>query len=242
MHKEAEANSNSGKLQSSSPFFLPGPPAKIGQADPEVLDFLNRNVIGTVLDLGGGLGAYSYALRKLGHDVTLAELDPLCLESARSIGIPVIDMNQTNLSDLFLHFDTVMLVEVLEHVHDHKLFLEKAARCARKKILLTVPCMDNFNDLFKAGLTYNHVAVSDHIHHFTSADIYDLFKFLFVKFRVHTGSPLFPGVLLLLMTESVKSNFLARLCLIPFRIAIRCGLVPRKLPTRIFVEAEVEKA
>ncbi len=47
-----------GKLQGQSSFFVPGPPAKPGEAHKPIVEFLLKEIRGeTVLDLGGGEGA-----------------------------------------------------------------------------------------------------------------------------------------------------------------------------------------
>lgn len=226
-----------GVLRGSSPFFVPGPPAPPGAPNQEVLAFLSPRVEGAILDLGGGLGAYSRALRERGHDVTLAEKDVRCLEAAQSAGLPVLDMNALDLAGLRNRFDTVLLVEVLEHVEDPRAFLAAALACARRKLLLTVPCTDDFAALFASGLTYNHVAVSDHLHHFTSGDIAAMLEELKCRYVLGKEAHLFPGVLLDLMMRCLGDGRLARLSLLPFRLANRLGMVPRALPSRLAVEA-----
>src|SRR5688572_30142791 len=127
-----------GQLRGSSPLFQVGSPALPGEADREIVDFLSARVSGEILDMGGGKGAYAHALAQRGHSVTLAEMDRSSLEVARSIGLPVVDMNTMPWEELENRFGTVLLIEVLEHVEDPLDFLRRVSRCA-PKILLTVP-------------------------------------------------------------------------------------------------------
>lgn len=225
-----------GRLQSSSPLFHPGPPAEVGNTDFEVLKFLETRVEGEILDMGGGRGAYAHALRDLGHPVTLAEKDPLCIEEVQKSGLAVVDMNAVSWSDLQGRFDTVMLIEVLEHVENPREFLINALACAGKKLLLTVPCNDEFQKLFSVGLTYNHIAVTDHLHQFTSVEMEGLFKDLGCPYRLHTGSHLFPHPILHLLSEEMR-GFKGKLALSSLKIFRKLGWLPSLFPSRIFVEA-----
>lgn len=226
-----------GQLRSSSPFFRPGPPALPGHADPEILSFLASRVEGEIFDLGGGRGAYAQALRERGHRVTVGERDPECLAALRSAGIPCLDMNTEPWERLAGRFDTVMLVEVLEHVDDPGEFLACALTCARRRLLLTVPCNDSFPELFEHCLTFNHIAVSDHLHQFTSVDITTLLGRSGWRHTVTTGAPLFPGAFLPLLRRALAGNPVGRLALLPLRAVNKLGWLPRLYPSRIFAEA-----
>lgn len=226
-----------GRLNSSSPFFRPGPPARIGEASPEILAFITERAEGRILDLGGGRGAYAQALRERGLDVTVGEKDPECLAALAVAGIPNLDMNSADWNALKGRFDTVLLIEVLEHVEDYAAFLANAMACARRKLLLTVPCNDDFERLFSYGLTFNHIAVSDHVNQFTSGDIESLLKVSGWKYRVRTGGHFFPGGFLFLMADTLRGNLMGSLALWPLRIAARLGWLPKRFPGRIFAEA-----
>ncbi len=226
-----------GQLCGSSEFFQPGPPAAVGNANLEMVEFLQSRVKGKILDMGGGMGAYAHALVEKGHSVTLAEKNTECLKEVRKLGIPVVDMNTTSWSDLKGKFETVMLIEVLEHVENYRDFLKNVVDCATDRILLTVPCNDEFQKLFEAGLTYNHIAVTDHLHQFTSKDISSLLNELGCRFKMHTGSHLFPHALLALLYREMWGSFTGKLALSSLKIFHSRRWLPFLFPTRIFVEA-----
>ncbi len=229
-----------GTLRGSSPFFVPGPPAPANQPYGKILDFLATRVVGQILDIGGGLGAYSLALRDRGFNVTLAELDPECLASAKRSGLPVLDMRQTHMEDLKGKFDTIILVEVLEHVENPEKFLKDAAACARKKLLMTVPMVDDFLILFNSGLTYNHIAVEDHLHHFTRNDIESMLKGIGGRNTISTGDHLFPQLILSLLYKKMWSNWKGKIALSSVRFFEKRGWLPELFPTRIFAESLLE--
>lgn len=224
------------KLIGSSKFFKPGPPAPLGSPCIEVLEFIKSRVQGSILDLGGGAGAYALALKNLGHSVTLAEVDSECISTAKKAGLSILDMNITCLSNLKKKYDTVILIEVLEHIEDYKLFLKEAIGCAKKKVLFTVPCTDDFVKLFKYGLTYNHIAVSDHIHHFTSDEIAEMLDFGGYKYTIQKKGHLFPAIILSLLLNTLGSSIISKFSLLPFRLVNKFRWVPKAYPSRIEVE------
>jgi SAM-dependent methyltransferase len=230
-----------GQLRGRSPLFVPGPPAEIGNPGLGVLAFLLKHAEGRVLDIGGGKGAYAMELRKRGFAVTLAEKDPEALAAAAASGLDVIDMNRTDWAELKGRFDTVLLVEVLEHIDEYRGFLAESFGCAGTKLLLTVPCNDDFDDLFAANLTYNHIAVSDHVNHFTSADLRELFAGLPCDFTLERGDFLFPGAFLHLMRAKLRGSLFGSAVLLPLRVLNRLGWFPATIPGRCFVAATRKK-
>jgi hypothetical protein len=230
-----------GKLRGESQFFRPGPPAEIGQASPTVMDFLRRNlegITGEILDLGGGRGAYSAELGKSGFRMVLAEKDPACIEAAGRNGIPAIDMGRVEWSELEGRFDVVMMIEVLEHIEDWQGFLANAFSCCRKRLLLTVPCNDDFESLFRYNLTYNHIAVSDHLNHFTSAGLDAFMRERGWTFRIAKGDELWPYAMLPMLSAWLGKSLIGKLALLPLRLANKAGLLPRLFPTRMFVRID----
>ena len=210
----------------------------MGEASREILEYLYGRVEGRILDLGGGVGAYAQILRARGFDVTVGEMDRSALAALSAAGIPNLDMNATNLAELAGRFDTVVMIEVLEHVPEYAAFLKQAMAAARRKLVFTVPCNDAFDRLFRYNLTFNHIAVSDHVNQFTTRDIESLMRDSGWRYRIGTGSHLFPGSILQLITETLKGNPLGSLAALPLRILARAKFLPKALPSRIFVEAE----
>jgi hypothetical protein len=225
------------QLIGSSPFFVPGPPAEVGHPSTSVAQFILKNARGRVLDIGGGNGAYAFELKKRGFSVTVAEVNPAALAAASAAGLDVIDMNRTQWSELKGRFDTVLLIEVLEHIPDYVEFLSDAFSCASSRLLLTVPCNDDFQSLFAVNLTYNHIAVSDHVNHFTSDDLRNLFGSLPCSYTLERGDPLFPWAFLSLMREQFRDRILVYSLVLPLRILNKLRLIPRSYPTRCFVVA-----
>lgn len=229
-----------GRLIGTASFFRPGPPSLVGKASPTLVDFVLEHATGSVLDLGGGRGAYSVELMKRGFDVTLGEIDPACLESAKGEGLKVIDTTRTPLEQLRGAFDTVTLLEVLEHVEDYERFLGEALACARKRLILTVPCNDDFEELFESALTYNHIAVSDHVNQFTSRDLSECLDRTGFRYTLERGDFLFEQSILRFAIRKLKSGLLGNLISLALRVYCKLGLAPKLFPTRIFVVVDKE--
>jgi len=223
-------------IKSQSSFFAPGDPAVLGSEHPPIRDFLLREAKGAVLDVGGGVGAYADVLRRAGHDVTLAEISDKSLDAARGIGLNVVDMKQVTFAELAGRFETVQLVEVLEHVDDPRSFLGQALEIAGERVLLSVPCSNDFAELFGFHLTYAHIAVTDHQWHFTDADIRALFPEgwdVQIELVDHLGPLLWKH----LLERACKSHKAWLWATYPLRVLFRRGYFVPQYPTRMLIKA-----
>jgi SAM-dependent methyltransferase len=222
-----------GKLQGQSSFFRPGPPAKPGEAYKPIVDFLLHEVRGrSVMDLGGGEGAYALELSCAGYDVVVADINPESLKVAAENGLNTCVLQAgESLGEGVA--DTVMMIEVLEHVPDPKVFLQSAMAAARKRVVFTLPCTEDFDSLFELGLSYAHVAVSDHLWHFSFQEMKQILDSLGKPYTLRMGDYLFPHISMALMREHFRGplGFMATL---PVRIANRLGFVPKKIPSRFY--------
>jgi SAM-dependent methyltransferase len=122
---------------------------------------------GEVVDLGCGFGVYAARLQEAGRKVTGVDLDPSFVAEARSRGVEAVlaDVTATPFADR--SFDTALLFEVLEHIPGPERVLREALRIVRRNVLVTVPNFGDFEHLRDYGLTYSHVAVTDHVNFFT---------------------------------------------------------------------------
>lgn len=222
-----------GKLQGQSSFFVPGPPAKPGEAHKPIVDFLLKEIRGeTVLDLGGGEGAYSLEMKKAGFDTTVADINEKSLAVAEQNGLKtkLLEPSEPLGENLA---DTVMMIEVLEHVPDPAEFLKSAIGAARKRVLFSLPCTNDFKTLFECGLSYAHVAVSDHLWHFSYDELKQLLDGLGVEYRLTMGDCLFPGAGIKLLRDCF-SGPLGFLLMFPFRVLNKLGVIPKRYPSRFY--------
>lgn len=221
-----------GKLQGQSSFFVPGPPAKPGEAHRPLVEFLLREVRGeTVLDLGGGAGAYSLEMKKAGFDTTVADINEKSLAVAEKNGLKtkLLEPGEPLGENLA---DTVMMIEVLEHVPNPVDFLKSAIGAAKKRVVFSLPCTDDFNTLFECGLTYAHIAVSDHLWHFSYDEMKQMLDSLGVEYRLMMGDYLFPGAGIRLLRDCFRGPL--GLLMLPFRVLNKLGLIPKRYPSRFY--------
>ena len=87
-------------------------------------------------------------------------------------------------------FDTILLVEVLEHVHDPATIIEEAKRVSKGTVVITVPNCSDFQRLRESGLTYEHMLERGHRNFFTKKDLEGLLRSRFKNPRVSEGDPI----------------------------------------------------
>ena len=223
-----------GKLQGNSSFFVPGPPAKIGDTYQPIVEFLLDNIKGeTIVDLGGGEGAYSLELKNNGYDVLVADINSLSLSIAENSGLKtkLLKSDESLESNIA---DTVIMVEVLEHVPNPEEFLKSALKAARKRVLFTMPCTDNFVDLFNLGLTYQHIAVSDHLWHFSHEELKHILDNLGAKYTLKMDDFLCPSAIIKLLKDCINNRYAFVFLLLAYRIINKLGCVSKCYPTRFY--------
>lgn len=96
-----------------------------------------------VLDLGAGAGSVTRALRDRGCTVTAVERDPDGVDALRDVSARVVAADLETLeTDAFdPEFDVVLLLDVLEHLHDPASVLVRAAGwlAPRGRLLISLP-------------------------------------------------------------------------------------------------------
>ena len=133
---------------------------------PLNLKTLNENILAysgkKILDLGCGRGRYYELLTPKGFDYTGIDIDKSLIDEANEI-------YKTNkfighdvtllLPFLDKSFDTILLIEVIEHIEileKVKALLKECKRVGRKNIFITTPNCGDSDILKKHGLTYSH--------------------------------------------------------------------------------------
>ena len=167
------------------------------QVDDAVVDFVAEHAGRTVLDLGCGIGGYSRALADRGFTMTALDVVPEYVERARSIGVDaeLYDGDRLPLEDGSV--DTVILLEVLEHLEDPAALLREARRVARGNVLVTTPnCTQDFGEV---PVEFSHMLDVDHRQFFTESSLRGLLDDVFGSSVVEQTAPIdrhLAGVLL----------------------------------------------
>jgi SAM-dependent methyltransferase len=167
------------------------------QVDEALVDFVLEHGGASVLDLGCGLGGYSRALDARGRAVRALDVVPEYVERARSLGVEadVYDGVRIPLDDRSV--DTVILLEVLEHLDDPRALLQEARRVASRNVLVTTPnCTQDFGDV---PVEFSHMLDVDHRQFFTEDSLRGLLDDVFGSSVVEQTAPVdrdLAGVLL----------------------------------------------
>jgi SAM-dependent methyltransferase len=157
------------------------------QVDDAIVDFVAQHAGHTVLDLGCGLGGYSKALADRGFDVRALDVVPEYVERARALGVDaeLYDGERLPLADRSV--DTVILIEVLEHLEDPAALLREAGRVARAGVLVTVPnCTQDFGIV---PVEFSHMLDVDHRQFFTETSLAALLDEVFGSCTVEQVAP-----------------------------------------------------
>jgi 2-polyprenyl-3-methyl-5-hydroxy-6-metoxy-1,4-benzoquinol methylase len=103
-------------LRTRDDVYQPGLPAKPGEHYRAFVRFAAQHAGKTILDLGCGYGAYSLALAaEEGRQCVGSDVNMHYLASASGSGLPVVAVDSV-LPFPDRSFDTVILLEVIEHV------------------------------------------------------------------------------------------------------------------------------
>jgi SAM-dependent methyltransferase len=178
-------------LRTRDDVYQPGLPAKPGEHYRAFVRFAAKHAGSTILDLGCGYGAYSLALAAEGRKCVGAEINMKYLASASRSGLPVVAVDSI-LPFPDRSFDTVMLLEVIEHVPHLEGILREAFRVARRNVLVTVPNSESLDRLQENDVTYAHMLSSDHVHFFDPPSLEQLLAKFGAKVEIRRDDPIYP--------------------------------------------------
>ncbi len=132
--------------------------------------WLKSVVHGTVLDVGAGHGYVTCQMASVAEHVTALDATDKYRQAARDLAqmngitnISFVDGNAYELPFSDESFDTVALLEILEHLDDPAKAVGEAWRVARRRVVVTVPAHDRMTEL------------PGHINNFRTEDVVSLF-------------------------------------------------------------------
>ena len=98
--------------------------------------------VGRALDLGADNGVISWLLRQRGGTWSSADLTPETVKAIGTmVGEPVALLTGPSLPYADAEFDTIVVVDLLEHLHDDRALLSEIARCLRPggRVIMSIP-------------------------------------------------------------------------------------------------------
>ena len=99
----------------------------------------NKFIRGNILEIGAGLGSFTSTYLKNAYSITVSELDPFNLEFLKKrfakTNIKIIDKYVTEIND---NFDSIMYMNVLEHIEKDKEEINNSLKILNKNGMLII--------------------------------------------------------------------------------------------------------
>jgi len=177
----------------------------MSQVDPALVGFVAARAGHGVLDVGCGLGGYSRALADRGFEVRAFDVVEEYVEAARGLGVRAERYDGRRLPVGDACVDTVILLEVLEHLEDPGALLREARRVARRNVLVSVPnCSQSFAP---APIEFTHMLELDHRQFFTAGSLRALLEGAFDGCEVIESHPVDETIAHLILPRALMSLY-----------------------------------
>ena len=161
--------------------YSSGPPNL--EVHPETYKEILDHSGDVILDVGCGIGAYVRALTNSGKKAFGVEIHPDFVMTARKRAISVARFDGTHLPFKSRIVDTVIAVEVLEHVEAWRKLLMEMLRVCRKNVLISTPNVDILARLLKHHVVPWHILEASHCNFFTP----EIWRHIIFNLRDATG-------------------------------------------------------
>jgi len=216
-------------IRTRQDFYNPGTPAPPGQHYRAFVRFALKHTGKRILDLGCGYGAYGQALKEAGRQCIGCDVNFQYLRQAVGHGLPVAAVDSI-LPFANGTFDSVLLLEVIEHVSNFEQLLTEAFRVARKNVLITVPNSEQIELMKDNDVTYAHMLSSDHVNFFDEKSLRELLKPFSSAVNIERSDPVYP---FWFVGRSIPYYAL--------RLMFRSGLLKPKFYSRLYAVASVRE-
>jgi len=197
-----------------------------------IFDFVEEYAVGKkVLDVGSAQGWYIKYLKDLGFKVTASDIE----KTLAFADVPFVQTVGAELPFADNSFDTVLAINIIEHVEDEKKILAELHRVTKRRLLLSVP--NSEDDLLqKYNLTFRHQTDRSHYRSYSCEEIKKKVEAtgLEVK-KIILDGPVIPTI----FAEFLPGNFLKTLGRKIINWLFTAGILKNpKLQADIFVVAD----
>ncbi len=172
----------SGKILRRENIYGSGPPSRV--VSEEALNYVRKYAGRRVLDVGCGVGAYMNRLTSYGYECEGIENNLDYVAECLRTGLKVQHSNAQDLQLSENSFDTIMMIEVLEHLPEPTVALREAFRVAKKNVLISVPNIDVLPIMSKYQVVPWHILEATHVNFFTQKILESLLKTFTPKIEV----------------------------------------------------------
>lgn len=179
--KDFEKN---GQIIHRADIYGSGPPSSI--VSQETLGYIKKYAGTNILDIGCGIGAYIRELSKERYICKGIEYNKDYVRTCIENGFSVRFMSADKLKYGDSSFDTVLMIEVLEHLKNPEKALFKAFRVAKKNLIISVPNIDVIPLMSKYQVVPWHLLEATHINFFTPKTLRNLLGKFTKKIRILT--------------------------------------------------------
>lgn len=145
----------------------------IGRPKLKVLNYLLKNDVKRICEVGAGVGIVASYLKNKNVDYIGIELDKITADKAQSINLNIVNGDFTILNDIEGEFDAIIAFEVIEHLQDLNLFFQIASKKLKVKSYLgfTVPNYDKRMNYKNGGDKIYQSGPPIHLNFFTIESI-----------------------------------------------------------------------
>ena len=142
-----------------------GPPTPT--VSEETFHHVKKHAGRRILDVGCGIGAYTKALAQVGYECIGIENNQAYIVECQKSGIDARRMDAHRLAFPENAFDTVIMLEVLEHLLEPLVALHEAFRVTKKNVIISVPNIDVIPIMSKYQVVPWHLLEATHVNFFT---------------------------------------------------------------------------
>jgi 2-polyprenyl-3-methyl-5-hydroxy-6-metoxy-1,4-benzoquinol methylase len=144
--------------------YMSGPPHT--QGSQKMLELVSKHAGKTILDIGCGHGVNCIELNRRGFQCSGIEANEEYFKEAQKY-FEAYHMKAEELEFPDKSFDSVIMLEVLEHLEDPHKALQEAARMARKNLILSVPNLAPLEVCVEYNVIMHHFFETTHLNFFT---------------------------------------------------------------------------